>query len=83
ATNTEQAMSVVNSILQLNTEKVKGGKSEWDAYSSTLKAGANEIGMAYDEHANAAYNAISASVKQADVTEFLAQADKLATAGLT
>ncbi|ENZ9521876.1 TPA: phage tail tape measure protein [Clostridioides difficile] len=83
ATNTEQAMSVVNSILQLNTEKVKGGKSEWDAYSSTLKAGANEIGMAYDEYANAAYNAISASVKQADVTEFLAQADKLATAGLT
>lgn len=83
ATNTEQAMSVVNSILQLNTEKVQGGKSEWDAYASTLKAGANEIGMAYDEYANAAYNAISASVKQADVTEFLAQADKLATAGLT
>lgn len=83
ATNTEQAMSVVNSILQLNTEKVQGGKSEWDAYASTLKEGANEIGMAYDEYANSAYNAISASVKQADVTEFLAQADKLATAGLT
>lgn len=83
ATNTEQAMSIVNSILQLNTEKVQGGKSEWDAYASTLKEGANEIGMAYDEYANSAYNAISASVKQADVTEFLAQADKLATAGLT
>lgn len=83
ATNTEQAMSVVNSILQLNTEKVQGGKSEWDAYASTLKEGANEIGMAYDEYTNSAYNAISASVKQADVTEFLAQADKLATAGLT
>ncbi|MCC0660408.1 phage tail tape measure protein [Clostridioides sp. ZZV14-6154] len=83
ATNTEQAMSVVNSILQLNTDKVKDGKSEWDAYASTLKEGANEIGMAYDEYANSAYNAISASVKQADVTEFLAQADKLATAGLT
>ncbi|MCC0642646.1 phage tail tape measure protein [Clostridioides sp. ZZV14-6150] len=83
ATSTEQAMAVVNSILQLNTEKVKSGKSEWDDYANSLKEGANEIGMAYDEYANSAYNAISASVKQADVTEFLAQADKLATAGLT
>ena len=72
----ETSMAKVNSILQLSS-------SEWTKYQTTLKQGANDIGMAYSDYAEAAYSAISAGVKQADVTNFLTQSNKLAKGGLT
>lgn len=76
AIETDQSMSKVNSILQL------GGK-EWSNYEQTLKTGAREVGMAYSDYAEAAYQAISAGVEQGKVTEFLTGANKLAKGGLT
>ena len=73
---TESSMAKVNSILQL------GGK-EFNNYKGVIKDGANDIGLAYNTYADAAYEAISAGVKQADVTTFLAGANKLAKGGLT
>jgi len=73
---TETSMAKVNSILQLNS-------NEWGKYQTTIKQGANDIGMAYSDYAEAAYSAISAGVKQADVTNFLTQSNKLAKGGLT
>lgn len=73
---TESSMAKVNSILQL------GGK-EFNTYKGTIKDGANEIGLAYNKYADAAYDAISSGVKQADVTTFLTGANKLAVGGLT
>lgn len=72
----ETSMAKVNSILQLSS-------SEWTKYQTTLEQGANDIGMAYSDYAEAAYSAISAGVKQADVTNFLTQSNKLAKGGLT
>lgn len=72
----ETSMAKVNSILQLSS-------SEWTKYQTTLEQGANDIGMAYLDYAEAAYSAISAGVKQADVTNFLTQSNKLAKGGLT
>lgn len=74
--DTEQGLATVNSILQLN-------KSEFSAYSQEIQQGARDIGLAYSDYAAAAYDAVSAGVKQADVTNFLAQSNKLAVAGLT
>ena len=76
AMDTEQSLTKVNSILQL------GGK-EFSTYSASIKQGARETGIAYKEYADAAYDAVSAGVKQADVNAFLAQSNKLAVAGLT
>lgn len=76
AMNTETSISKVNSILQL-------GGNEFSKYQKTLKSGANELGLAYSDYADAAYQAISAGVKQADVTNFLTQSNKLAKGGLT
>lgn len=73
---TETSMAKVNSILQLNS-------NEWGKYQTTIKQGANDIGMAYSDYAEAAYSAISAGVKQANVTDFLTQSNKLAKGGLT
>ena len=76
AMDTNESMSKVNSILQL-------GAKEFSSYEQTLKKGAQEIGMAYSDYANAAYDAISAGVEQGKVTEFLTGANKLAKGGLT
>lgn len=76
AMDTEQSLTKVNSILQL------GGK-EFSTYSASIKQGARETGIAYKEYADAAYDAVSAGVKQSDVNAFLAQSNKLAVAGLT
>lgn len=76
AMDTNESMSKVNSILQL-------GAKEFSNYEQTLKKGAQEIGMAYTDYANAAYDAISAGVEQGKVTEFLTGANKLAKGGLT
>jgi TP901 family phage tail tape measure protein len=76
ASDSEGSMAKVNSILQLN-------KKEFGSYKTTLETGAREIGMAYTDYADAAYNAISAGVEQANVTTFLAGANQLAKGGLT
>lgn len=76
AMDTEESMAKVNSILQLSG-------TEWTKYQQNLKQGANEIGMAYTDYANSAYDAISAGVKQGDVTKFLTEQNKLAKGGLT
>lgn len=73
---TNASMGKVNSILQLS------GK-EWKSYTTELKRGAADTQMAYNDYAEAAYSAISAGVKQADVTDFLTQSNKLAVGGLT
>lgn len=76
AMDTEESLAKVNSILQLSG-------TEWTKYQQDLKQGANEIGMAYTDYANSAYDAISAGVKQGDVTKFLTEQNKLAKGGLT
>lgn len=76
AMQTKESMSKVNSILQLS------GK-QWNEYQNELKEGANDLEMAYSDYTNAAYEAVSAGVKQADVTSFLSQANQLAVGGLT
>lgn len=76
AMQTKESMSKVNSILQLS------GK-QWKDYQNELKEGANDLEMAYSDYTNAAYEAVSAGVKQADVTSFLSQANQLAVGGLT
>ncbi|UOW66856.1 phage tail tape measure protein [Paraclostridium bifermentans] len=83
AMKTETSFAKVNSILKLNKTSVGGAKSEWDKFSQTLKNGANDIGLSYDAYADAAYQAISAGVEQANVTKFLNDANKLAKGGLT
>lgn len=83
AMKTETSFAKVNSILKLNKTSVGGAKSEWDKFSQTLKNGANDIGLSYDVYADAAYQAISAGVEQANVTKFLNDANKLAKGGLT
>lgn len=76
AAATETSMAKVNSILGL-------GDKEFEAYTKDLKEGANELGMTYADYSDAAYSAISASVAQEDVVDFLAQAYDLAKGGLT
>ena len=76
ASATETSMAKVNSILGL-------GSKEFSQYKEELKTGANELGMSYSDYADAAYSAISASVAQEDVTDFLSQANSLARGGLT
>lgn len=76
AVDTEKNMAKVNSILGLS------GK-DWEKYEGQLKTGAKDIGKSYDEYADAAYQAISASVKQTKVTGFLKDASVLAKGGLT
>lgn len=74
--DTEQSITKVNSILQLHGQ-------EFTNFSNTMKSSAREIGVAYKDYANSAYDAVSAGVKQADVNKFLVQSNKLAVAGLT
>ena len=76
AMDTETNMSKVNSILGLSGD-------DWTSYENRLKKGAKELGKSYDEYADAAYQAISASVPKDDVPKFLASSAKLAKGGLT
>ena len=76
AMQTQDSMAKVNSILQLSGQ-------QWSEYQNELKDGANDLEMVYSDYAEAAYQAISAGVEQADVTSFLAQANQLAVGGLT
>ena len=76
AMDSEEGFKKVNSILQLSEE-------EFNSYSKELKNGANEIKKSYNEYTEAAYQAISAGVKQNEVTGFLIESNKLAKGGLT
>lgn len=76
AMDSEEGFKKVNSILQLSEE-------EFNSYSKELKNGANEIKKTYNEYTEAAYQAISAGVKQNEVTGFLIESNKLAKGGLT
>ena len=76
AMDAETNLGKVNSILGLSG-------AEWERYEASLKQGANDIGKSYEEYADAAYQAISASVDAGDVTKFLAKSATLAKAGIT
>ena len=76
AMDTEESMAKVQSILGISG-------AEWNKYQQDLKQGANELGMAYSDYADAAYSAISASVEQGKVTGFLTEANKLAKGGMS
>lgn len=76
AVDAEDNFSKVNSILGLSGD-------EWQAYQNSLKKGARNIHKSYSEYADAAYQAISASVPQAHVNEFLAKSAQLAKGGMT
>ena len=76
AMDAEDNFAKVNSILGLSG-------AEWQKYEEGLKQGARSIHKEYKEYAEAAYQAISASVPQAQVNEFLAKSAQLAKGGMT
>ena len=76
AMDAENNFAKVNSILGLSAKS-------WQKYEDTLKSGAKNVGKSYEEYADAAYQAISASVKQSEVNGFLADSATLAKGGLT
>lgn len=76
AMDAEDNFAKVNSILGLSG-------TEWQKYEKGLKQGARSLHKEYKEYADAAYQAISASVPQAQVNEFLAKSAQLAKGGMT
>lgn len=57
--------------------------TDFDAYSKSIIDGSSEAKVAVDEFSEAVYQAMSASVDQADAVQFVADAAKLAKGGFT
>ena len=71
----ETAFSKVQTLLSDGTDM--------DAYFKTIKQGSMETGVSLSDFSEAVYQAISASVDQADAVQFTTQAIKLSRGGFT
>lgn len=71
----ETAFAKVQTLLSAGTDM--------DAYFKTIKQGSMETGVSLSDFSEAVYQAISASVDQADAVQFTTQAIKLSRGGFT
>lgn len=74
--DTEAAITKVNTLIGLSGQ-------EYTKFSNDIRAGAQEAGMAYDDFAEAVYQAISAGVQYGDAVSFVNESNKLAKGGFT
>ena len=75
AAETEKGFAKVSTLL--------GDSTENTAYFESIKKGSQETGVSVSEFSEAVYNALSASVDQANAVEFTTNAIKLAKGGFT
>lgn len=76
ANDQETAFAQVKTLLE-------GSAEDFDQYKKTIREYSSELGVSFEDYAEAVYSSISAGQDQADAIEFTAKAVKLAGGGFT